>query len=55
MTWLSLSPGEKYQAMGTILSVFPLPLFIEIGKQAQDDSFTAFGVLEIAHNTLSIK
>jgi hypothetical protein len=34
---------------------FPLPLSIKIGKQAQDDSFTAFGVLEIAHNTLSIK
>jgi len=28
----------------------PFPLFIKIEKQAQNDSFTAFGVLEIPHD-----
>jgi len=26
------------------------PLFIKVEKQAQNDSFTAFGVLEIPHH-----
>jgi hypothetical protein len=42
--------GRKVPSDGSDLFGFHLPLFIKIGKQAQDDSFTAFGVLEITHN-----